>query len=69
MKPADLPFAHGDKEFSAVPELQGKFPRALRQLEKDVARELTDLSAEDLDRLLDPADLAEGGIKGASGGD
>ena len=36
MKPADLPFAHGDKEFSAVPELQGKFPRALRQLEKGV---------------------------------
>ncbi|MGI8476251.1 MAG: class II fumarate hydratase [Thermomicrobiales bacterium] len=36
---------------------------------KDVARELTDLSAEELDRLLDPADLAEGGIKGVGGGD
>ena len=30
---------------------------------KDVAREMTDLSDEDLDRLLDPAALAEGGIK------
>jgi fumarate hydratase class II len=36
---------------------------------KDVAAELTDLSAEELDRLLDPAELAEPGIKGgASGG-
>ncbi len=30
---------------------------------KDVAREMTDLSDEELDRLLDPAELAEGGIK------
>ncbi len=30
---------------------------------KDVAREMTDLSDADLDRLLDPAALAEGGIK------
>ena len=36
---------------------------------KDVAAELTELSAEELDRLLDPAELAEPGIKGgASGG-
>jgi len=32
---------------------------------KDVAAELTDLSAEDLDKLLDPAELADPGIKGA----
>ena len=30
---------------------------------KDVARELTDLTDEELDRLLDPAALTEGGIK------
>jgi fumarate hydratase class II len=30
---------------------------------KEVARELTDLSDEELDRLLDPASLTEGGIK------
>lgn len=30
---------------------------------KDVALELTDLSSEELDRLLDPASLTEGGIK------
>jgi len=30
---------------------------------KDVAREETDLTNEELDRLLDPADLAKGGIK------
>ncbi|MBT8083171.1 MAG: class II fumarate hydratase [Gammaproteobacteria bacterium] len=30
---------------------------------KDVAREMTDLSEEELDRLLDPAALTEGGIK------
>jgi len=30
---------------------------------KDVAREMTDLSDEELDRLLDPAGLTEGGIK------
>jgi len=30
---------------------------------KDVARELTDLSDEELDRLLDPSGLTEGGIK------
>jgi fumarate hydratase class II len=35
---------------------------------KDVAAEMTDLSAEELNRLLDPADLAEGGIKGGAGG-
>jgi fumarate hydratase class II len=35
---------------------------------KDVAAEMTDLSAEELDTLLDPADLAEGGIKGGAGG-
>lgn len=35
---------------------------------KEVAAEMTDLSAEELDRLLDPADLTEGGIKGGGGG-
>ena len=30
---------------------------------KDVAQEMTDLSADELDRLLDPAALTEGGIK------
>jgi fumarate hydratase class II len=30
---------------------------------KDVAREMTDLSEEELDRLLDPAELTKGGIK------
>jgi fumarate hydratase class II len=36
---------------------------------KDVALELTDLSADDLDRILDPTELADPGIKGgASGG-
>ena len=30
---------------------------------KDVAKEMTDLSDEELDRLLDPASLTEGGIK------
>jgi fumarate hydratase class II len=30
---------------------------------KDVAREMTDLTDEELDRLLDPATLADGGIK------
>ena len=30
---------------------------------KDVAREMTDLSDAELERLLDPAALAEGGIK------
>ncbi|MDH3977487.1 MAG: class II fumarate hydratase [Gammaproteobacteria bacterium] len=30
---------------------------------RDVAKEMTDLSDEELDRLLDPADLARGGIK------
>ena len=35
---------------------------------KDVAAEMTDLSPEDLDKLLDPADLADGGIKGGAGG-
>ncbi len=31
---------------------------------KDVALEMTDLSAEELDRLLDPLDITRGGIKG-----
>jgi fumarate hydratase, class II len=36
---------------------------------KDVAAEMTELSVDELDRLLNPADLADGGIKGgASGG-
>ncbi len=35
---------------------------------KEVAAELTDLTPAELDRLLDPADLAEGGIKGGGGG-
>ena len=30
---------------------------------KDIAREMTDLTEEELDRLLDPAGLTEGGIK------
>lgn len=30
---------------------------------KDVAREMTDLTDDELDRLLDPASLTEGGIK------
>ena len=30
---------------------------------KDVAREMTDLSDEELDRLLDPAALTQGGIQ------
>ena len=30
---------------------------------RDVAAEMTDLSAEDLDRLLDPEELTQGGIK------
>jgi len=35
---------------------------------KEVALDMTELAAEDLDRLLDPADLTEGGIKGGGGG-
>jgi fumarate hydratase class II len=35
---------------------------------KDVAAELSDLSPEELDRLLDPAALTEGGIKGGGSG-
>jgi len=35
---------------------------------KDVAGEQTDLSLEDLDRILDPIELAEPGIKGAASG-
>ena len=31
---------------------------------KDVALDMTDLSAEELDRLLDPLELTKGGIKG-----
>jgi fumarate hydratase, class II len=30
---------------------------------KSVARQMTDLSAEDLDRLLDPLELTKGGIR------
>ena len=35
---------------------------------KDVAAELSDLSIEQLDELLDPLSLTEGGIKGGSSG-
>ncbi|MCO5220035.1 MAG: hypothetical protein M9947_00445 [Thermomicrobiales bacterium] len=35
-----------------------------RKWVKDVARELSDLSMEQLDELLDPLSLTEGGIKG-----
>lgn len=35
---------------------------------KDVAREQTDLSVEELERLLDARDMTEGGIKGSGGG-
>jgi fumarate hydratase class II len=35
---------------------------------KDVAAEMTDLSAADLDRLLDPVELTTGGIKGGGAG-
>jgi fumarate hydratase class II len=35
---------------------------------KDVAKEMTDLSAEELDRLLDPRALTEGGISSGGGG-
>ncbi len=35
---------------------------------KEVAQEMSNLSAEELDKLLDPADLTEGGIKGGGGG-
>jgi fumarate hydratase class II len=35
---------------------------------KDGRLEMTDLSAEELDRLLDPAELADGGIKGGVSG-
>ena len=35
---------------------------------KEVALEMTTLTADELDRLLDPADLAEGGIRGGSTG-
>jgi fumarate hydratase class II len=34
---------------------------------KDVALELTDLSGEELDRILDPSVLADPGIKGGAG--
>jgi hypothetical protein len=30
---------------------------------REVAREMTDLSDEDLDRLLDPRELTSGGVK------
>jgi fumarate hydratase class II len=35
---------------------------------KDVAAEMSDLTPAELDRLLDPADLADGGIKGGGSG-
>ena len=35
---------------------------------REVAEQMTDLPREELARLLDPADLARGGIKGGSGG-
>lgn len=35
---------------------------------KEVAAEMSELTPEELDRLLDPADLADGGIKGGSSG-
>jgi len=35
---------------------------------REVAQEMTDLSREELARLLDPADLARGGIKGGTSG-
>jgi len=35
---------------------------------KEVAAELTDLSEAELDRILDPAELADAGIKGGGGG-
>jgi fumarate hydratase class II len=35
---------------------------------RDVAAELTDLSAEELAKLLDPLELTRGGIKGGSTG-
>ncbi|MBX6343277.1 MAG: aspartate ammonia-lyase, partial [Thermomicrobiaceae bacterium] len=35
---------------------------------KEVAQEMTDLSPEELDRLLDPAELTSGGIKGGAAG-
>ena len=45
-------------------ELGAKTPRRpTRGSLKDVALEMTDLSAEELDRLLDPRQLTEGGIQ------
>jgi fumarate hydratase, class II len=35
---------------------------------REVAEKMTDLSKADLARLLDPAELTRGGIKGGSGG-
>jgi fumarate hydratase class II len=35
---------------------------------RDVAREMTDLPADELAKLLDPAELTRGGIKGGTGG-
>ena len=35
---------------------------------REMAQEMTDLSPEELGRLLDPAELARGGIKGGTGG-
>ncbi|KAF0204080.1 MAG: fumarate hydratase class II, partial [bacterium] len=35
---------------------------------RDVAQEMTELSAEELAKLLDPRELTEGGIKGGSTG-
>jgi fumarate hydratase class II len=41
---------------------------AENRLLKDVALEQTDLSSEELDRLLDPRALTEGGIQAGGGG-
>jgi fumarate hydratase, class II len=35
---------------------------------REVAEKMTDLSRDELARLLDPADLVRGGLKGATGG-
>ena len=35
---------------------------------REVAQEMTDLSAEELKQLLDPRELTRGGIKGGGGG-
>ena len=49
----------GDEKGAEVPKKAYQEGRPV----KDVAREMTDLTDEELDRLLDPAALTEGGIK------